>query len=95
MFQIEIDKLKADVKIKLDKIEKLGNLTYDEDCEHCMSNPLTIDARETEKNLEKDKELAVSNATNQIEKDLNQLKNDLKNQKVERELFEKTLNEKR
>ena len=45
-------------------------------------------------NFEKDKVLAVSNATNQIEKDLNQLKNDLKNQKVERELFEKTLNEK-
>ncbi len=45
-------------------------------------------------NFEKDKELAVSNATNQIEKDLNQLKNDIKNQKVERELFEKTLNEK-
>ena len=45
-------------------------------------------------NFEKDKELAVSNATNQIEKDLNQLKNDLKNQRVERELFEKTLNEK-
>ena len=45
-------------------------------------------------NFEKDKELAVSNATNQIKKDLNQLINDLKNQKVERELFEKTLNEK-
>ena len=45
-------------------------------------------------NFEKDKELAVSNATNQIEKDLNQLKNDLKNQRIERELFEKTLNEK-
>jgi len=27
LFQNEIDKLKADVKIKLDKIEKLGNLT--------------------------------------------------------------------
>ena len=45
-------------------------------------------------NFEKDKELAVSNATNQIEKDLNQLKNDLKNQRIDRELFEKTLNEK-
>ena len=44
-------------------------------------------------NFENDKELAVSNATNQIEKDLNQLKNDLKNQRIERELFEKTLNE--
>ena len=53
-----------------------------------------IDSIITYYNFEKDKELAVSNATNQIEKDLNQLKNDLKNQKVERELFEKTLNEK-
>jgi len=59
LFQIEIDKLKADVKIKLDKIEKLGNLTYDEDCEHCMSNPFTLDAIETKKHLEKDKELAT------------------------------------
>ena len=59
LFQIEIDKLKADVKIKLDKIEKLGNLTYDEDCEHCMSNPFTLDAIETKKHLQKDKELAT------------------------------------
>ena len=59
LFQIEVDKLKQDVKIKLDKIEKLGNLTYDEDCEHCMSNPFTLDARETKKHLEKDKELAT------------------------------------
>ena len=50
--------------------------------------------KSTINNFEKDKELAVSNATNQIEKDLNQLKNDLENQKVERQLFEKTLNEK-
>ena len=57
LFQIEVDKLKQDVKIKLDKIEKLGNLTYDENCEHCMSNPFTLDARETKKHLEKDKEL--------------------------------------
>src|SRR6056300_916663 len=59
LFQIEVDKLKQDVKIKLDKIEKLGNLTYNEDCEHCMSNPFTLDARETKKHLEKDKELAT------------------------------------
>jgi DNA repair exonuclease SbcCD ATPase subunit len=59
LFQIELDKLKADVKIKLDKIEKLGNLTWDENCEHCMSNPFTLDAIETEKHLGKDKELAT------------------------------------
>ena len=59
-FQIEIDKLKVEVRNKLDKTEKLKGVTWDEDCEHCMSNPLTIDAMETEKNLEKDKELAAA-----------------------------------
>jgi DNA repair exonuclease SbcCD ATPase subunit len=59
-FQIEIDKLKVEVRNKLDKTEKLKGVTWDDDCEHCMSNPLTIDARETEKNLEKDKELAAT-----------------------------------
>ena len=53
MFQVE-------VRNKLDKTEKLKGVTWDDDCEHCMSNPLTIDARETEKNLEKDKELAAA-----------------------------------
>jgi len=58
LFQIEIDKLKIEVRQKLDKIEKLGNLTYDEDCDDCMSNPFTLDAIETQKNLDKDKLLA-------------------------------------
>ena len=58
LFQIEIDKLKIEVRQKLDKIEKLGNLTYDEDCDNCMSNPFTLDAIETQKNLDKDKLLA-------------------------------------
>ena len=52
------DKLKIEVRSKLDKIEKLGDLTWDEDCDHCMSNPFTLDAIETKKNLEKDKTLA-------------------------------------
>ena len=59
-FQIEIDKLKVEVRNKLDKTEKLKGVTWDEDCKHCMSNPLTLDAIETEKNLEKDKELAAA-----------------------------------
>ena len=58
LFQIEIDKLKQDVRVKLDKIEKLGDLTWDEDCNHCMTNPFTMDAIETKKNLDKDKLLA-------------------------------------
>ena len=47
--QIEIDKLKIEVKNKLDKIEKLGNLEYDPNCKFCMSNPFTLDAMETKK----------------------------------------------
>ena len=54
IFAVELDKLKADVRVKLDKIDKLKGVTYDPDCEHCMSNPLTLDAIETEKNLDKD-----------------------------------------
>ena len=56
--QIEIDKLKIEVKNKLDKIDKLGNLEYDSDCSYCMSNPFTLDAMETKKRLNDDKMLA-------------------------------------
>ena len=74
-FQIEIDKLKVEVRNKLDKTEKLKGVTWDEDCEHCMSNPLTIDARETEKNLEKDKELAAEylNKKNKMDEEIEAL----------------------
>jgi len=56
--QIEIDKLKIQVKNKLDKIEKLGDLEYDPNCNYCMKNPFTIDAMETKKKLNDDKLLA-------------------------------------
>jgi len=56
--KIEIDKLKIDVKNKLDKIETLGNLEHDPNCSYCMSNPFTLDAIETKKRLDEDKELA-------------------------------------
>jgi len=56
--QIEIDKLKIEVKNKLDKIEKLGNLDYDPKCKFCMSNPFTLDAMETKRRLNDDKALA-------------------------------------
>ena len=45
--KFEIDKLKIEVQNKLEKIDKLANVTYDEECNHCMSNPLTMDARKT------------------------------------------------
>ena len=51
-----IDKLKIEVRTKLEKIEKLGDLEYDEDCDYCMKNPFTLDAIETKKLVELDKD---------------------------------------
>ena len=53
--EIDLDKLKIEVNTKLDKIEKLGDLEYDEDCDYCMKNPFTLDAIETKKLVELDK----------------------------------------
>lgn len=53
--QNEIDKLKIEIRHKLDKMEKLETLEYDPDCEYCMTNPFTLDAIETKKGLEDDK----------------------------------------
>ena len=55
--QIEIDKLKIEVRAKLDKIDKLGNLEWD-DGDFCMSNPFTLDAIDTKEKLNEDKVLA-------------------------------------
>jgi len=48
--------MKIKVRAKLDKIEKLGDLEYNKDCEYCMKNPFTLDAIETKKKLESDKD---------------------------------------
>ena len=45
-------------------------------------------------NSETEKKLAISEATKKIETELNNLSNELKNKKIERELIEKSLNEK-
>ena len=39
----------------LNKIKKLGDLEYDEDCDYCMKNPFTLDAIETKKSIDSDK----------------------------------------
>jgi DNA repair exonuclease SbcCD ATPase subunit len=56
--QVEIDKLKIKVQHKLDKIDKLGNLEHDPNCNFCMNNPFTLDAIQTKKKLNEDKDLA-------------------------------------
>ena len=87
LFQIELDKLKIEVRAKLDKIEKLGDLTWDEDCDHCMSNPFTLDAIETKKNLNKDKVLAQEYVTKK------QLMEDEINKKFKVRAYKKDLDE--
>ena len=69
IFGLELDKLKAEVRVKLDKVDKLKGVTHDPDCEHCMNNPLTLDAIETEKNLNKDVELSKEYMEKKKEKD--------------------------
>jgi DNA repair exonuclease SbcCD ATPase subunit len=54
----EVDSLKVEVKNKLDKIEKLGNLDYDPNCEKCVNNVFVKDAIKTKEELEKDKSRA-------------------------------------
>jgi len=56
--KIEIDKLKIDVRNKLDKIEKLNIMEWDEDCDFCMSNPFTLDAIATHEKLDEDKKIS-------------------------------------
>ena len=53
--KIDVDKLKIEVRNKLDKIDKLGNLEYDTNCDYCMANPFTADAIETKEKLQHDK----------------------------------------
>jgi len=55
-----IDNLKVEVRNKLDKIDKLGNLDYDPGCSYCMNNVFVKDAIKTKEELEKDKTRAAS-----------------------------------
>jgi len=62
--EFDLDKLKIEVKTKLEKIDKLGHLEYDEDCEYCMKNPFTLDAIETQKSVDEDKEKVKQSLVN-------------------------------
>ena len=52
----DLNNLKDKVQIKVDKINQLGNLEYDEGCDYCMKNPFTLDAIETKKSINEDKD---------------------------------------
>jgi len=99
----EIDNLKVEVRNKLDKITKLGDLQYDPDCSYCMNNIFVKDAIKTKAELEEDKTRAASTVAKlktlenkiQINEDVPKsysefldLKNELKNTKINSETCE-------
>ena len=53
--KLNLERLKDKVKVKVEKIQKLGDLEYDEECDYCMKNPFTLDAIETKKSIDEDK----------------------------------------
>ena len=61
----QIETSKVDIGHKLDKLDKLSEHKYDPNCVFCINNVFVKDARRTEAELEKDKEL-VSVLVNRI-----------------------------
>ena len=51
----QVERLKAEVRHKLEKMEKLNDLKYDENCEFCMNNVFVKDAIATKASIEEDK----------------------------------------
>jgi len=52
---VAVEKLKTEVRHKLDKMEKLNDLKYDENCNFCMNNIFVKDAISTKSSIESDK----------------------------------------
>ena len=50
-----VERLKAEVRAKLEKMEKLNDLKYDENCTFCMDNIFVKDAIATKNSIEVDK----------------------------------------
>ena len=73
LLKVDIDKLKIEVKSKLDKIARLGDLDYDPTCEKCVNNIFVKDAIQTKEGLDEDKKKAsklvglLKNIENQLE----------------------------
>ena len=56
--KVEVNSLKVEVKNKLEKIHKLGDLDYDPNCEKCVNNIFVKDAIQTKEALTNDKQRA-------------------------------------
>jgi DNA repair exonuclease SbcCD ATPase subunit/DNA repair exonuclease SbcCD nuclease subunit len=56
LFHGQIEKQKAEIRIKEDKMSKLNDLKYDENCSFCMDNIFVKDAIATKSLIQNDKE---------------------------------------
>jgi DNA repair exonuclease SbcCD ATPase subunit len=56
----QVETLKTEVRLKLEKMKKLDDLTYDENCPYCMDNVFVKDAINTKASIETDKETAAA-----------------------------------
>jgi len=56
----ELEKFKTELRLKLDKMKKLEDLKYDEQCSFCMDNIFVKDAIATKASIETDKESVLN-----------------------------------
>ena len=56
----ELERLKTELRLKLDKMKKLEDLKYDENCSFCMDNVFVKDAIATKASIETDKEVVLN-----------------------------------
>lgn len=73
---LEISKKHANLQNSMSKMKKLSELTYDENCQHCMNNVLVKDAIEAKSTYAKDQyELTeLESHTNQLKSKVEKLK---------------------
>jgi DNA repair exonuclease SbcCD ATPase subunit/DNA repair exonuclease SbcCD nuclease subunit len=57
--KISIEKIKSDLRHKMEKMEKLNDLKYDENCSYCMNNVFVKDAIKTKNSIEIEKQTAL------------------------------------
>lgn len=95
-FSIQVEKLKTDLKNKLEKMKNLENLKYDEKCEFCMDNIFVKDAISTRDSIEQDKESAkeVVNSLKEIREKVEALKSQVVIQETLHNDLDKKTNQK-
>jgi len=93
---IQVEKLKADLTNKLEKMKNLENLKYDESCKFCMDNIFVKDAISTRDSIEHDKENAkgVVNNLKSIRENIEILRKFITSQETLQQTLDKKINDK-